>query len=68
VSDRDSRPPTGRFNRPQWTTAGDGSLRRRWRFAAEPVEEFKPGGPRIRRYRLAALASRDERPATTPTR
>jgi hypothetical protein len=67
VSDRDSRPPTGRFNRPEWMTAGDGSPRRRWRFAAAP-EEFKPGGPRIRRYRLAALASRDEQPASTPTR
>ena len=66
MSDRDARPPTGRFNRPQLKSSGDASPRRRWRVAAAPGN-FKPGAPRIRRYRLAALAARDEQPASTPT-
>jgi hypothetical protein len=67
VSDRDSRPTTGRFNRPQKKSSGDASPTRRWRVAAAPAE-VKPGGPKIRRYRLAALASRKEQPAAAPSR
>jgi hypothetical protein len=65
VSDRESRPPSGRFNRPE-RSSGDASPRRRWRVAAAPGD-FKPGGPRIRRYRLAAFVSREEQPAASPT-